>query len=80
MAEQEFFEVFVDAPLEVVERRDVKGLYLKARLGELKNFTGIDSPYERPLDPHIHIDTTMETIDTAAKKIFQYLLDNDKLA
>ena len=56
-AEGEFLEVFVDTPLEVAEKRDVKGLYAKARAGQLKNFTGIDSPYERPLNPDIHLDT-----------------------
>src|ERR1700722_14874140 len=54
----EFFEVFVDTPLAEAERRDVKGLYKKARRGELKNFTGIDSPYEPPQEAEIRIDTT----------------------
>ena len=53
----EFVEVFVDAPLKLCEQRDVKGLYLKARQGLLKNFTGIDSPYEPPIEPDIHLDT-----------------------
>jgi bifunctional enzyme CysN/CysC len=53
----EFIEVFVDTPLEECERRDVKGLYAKARRGELKNFTGIDSQYEAPLAPEIHLRT-----------------------
>ncbi|HEX8903136.1 adenylyl-sulfate kinase [Vitreimonas sp.] len=57
-AKDEFFEIFIDAPLGVAEERDPKGLYKKARAGELKNFTGIDSPYEAPLAPEIHIDTT----------------------
>ncbi len=55
VADREFVEIFVDAPLEVVERRDPKGLYKKARRGELKNFTGIDSPYEVPETPELHI-------------------------
>jgi bifunctional enzyme CysN/CysC len=58
MGEGEFFEVFVDTPLAVAEQRDVKGLYKKARAGELKNFTGIDSPYEAPESPEIHLDGT----------------------
>ena len=58
MAPGEFVEVFVDTPLSVAEERDVKGLYAKARSGQLKNFTGIDSPYEAPETPEIHIDTT----------------------
>jgi bifunctional enzyme CysN/CysC len=53
-----FFEVFVDTPLPVAEKRDEKGLYARARRGEIKNFTGIDSPYEPPERPEVHIDTT----------------------
>jgi bifunctional enzyme CysN/CysC len=69
----EFFEVFVDTPLAEAERRDVKGLYRKARRGELKNFTGIDSPYESPENPEIHIDTTRLDPDAAAERIVRYL-------
>ena len=58
MAEGEFVEVFIDTPIAEAERRDVKGLYKKARAGELKNFTGVDSPYEPPENPEIRIDTT----------------------
>ena len=58
LAEGEFIEVFVDTPLAVAEARDPKGLYKKARRGEIKNFTGIDSPYEPPENPEIRIDTT----------------------
>ena len=58
MAEGEFIEIFVDTPLAEAERRDVKGLYAKARAGELPNFTGIDSPYEAPEQPELWIDTT----------------------
>jgi bifunctional enzyme CysN/CysC len=65
----EFFEVFVDTPLAEAERRDVKGLYKKARRGELKNFTGIDSPYERPENPEIHIDTTRMSPEEAAEEV-----------
>jgi bifunctional enzyme CysN/CysC len=62
----EFYEIFVDTPLEEAERRDVKGLYRKARAGELKNFTGVDSPYEAPDKPEIRIDTiTMSAADAA---------------
>lgn len=61
VGEHEFCEVFVDTPLEVAEQRDPKGLYAKARQGELKNFTGIDSPYEPPQDPEVRIDTTVMT-------------------
>jgi bifunctional enzyme CysN/CysC len=69
----EFFEVFVDSPLSVAEARDPKGLYEKARRGELKNFTGIDSPYERPEDADIRIDTTAVAPDQAADAILARL-------
>ncbi len=73
LGEGEFIEVFVDTPLAEAERRDVKGLYKKARAGELKNFTGVDSPYEPPLDAEIRIDTTRLTAEDAAEHIFQAL-------
>jgi bifunctional enzyme CysN/CysC len=69
MAEGEFIEVHVDVPLNVAEERDPKGLYAKARAGELANFTGIDSPYEPPEQPDIHIDTTAMTAEQAADAI-----------
>lgn len=71
MEKDEFVEVFIDAPLEVAEKRDVKGLYAKARAGELKNFTGIDSMYEAPENPDIYIDTTMLSVEQAAQKILE---------
>ena len=74
MAPGEFIEVFIDTPLPVAEKRDVKGLYAKARAGQLKNFTGIDSPYEAPETPEIHIDTTQMTIDEAAQIIFEKVM------
>ncbi len=70
----EFIEVFVDTPLEEAERRDVKGLYKKARAGKLRNFTGIDSPYEAPASPELRIDTTRESPEEAAERIVEYLL------
>jgi len=70
----EFLEVFVDTPLEVAESRDVKGLYAKARSGELKNFTGIDSPYEYPEAPDLRIDTTKMTPEEAADAIIDRLI------
>ncbi|WP_033925900.1 sulfate adenylyltransferase subunit CysN [Sphingomonas sp. 35-24ZXX] len=70
----EFVEIFVDTPLEVAEARDVKGLYKKARSGALKNFTGIDSPYEEPLSPEIRIDTGAMTIEEAAEYVIRQLL------
>ena len=74
LPEGEFFEVFIDTPLSVAEERDVKGLYKKARAGDLKNFTGIDSPYEAPAKPEIRIDTTRMTPDEAATRIVDALL------
>ena len=74
MKKGEFVEIFVDTPLEVAEKRDVKGLYAKARSGKLNNFTGIDSPYEKPPSPEIRIDTTKSDIDEAAALIVNYYL------
>ncbi|MEP6657999.1 MAG: adenylyl-sulfate kinase, partial [Betaproteobacteria bacterium] len=70
----EFCEVFVDTPLDVAEERDPKGFYKKARRGELKNFTGIDSPYERPENPEIRIDTTRTAPEEAAEMIVAHLI------
>ncbi len=69
----EFFEVFIDTPIHVAEERDPKGLYKKMRRGELKNFTGIDSPYEAPENPEIHINTTKLTPEQAVDDIVNYL-------
>ncbi len=73
VGEGEFIEVFVDTPLEVCEQRDVKGLYAKARSGELTNFTGISSPYETPESPEIRIDTTSMNAEQAADLIINHL-------
>ena len=73
MGEGEFIEVHVDTPLEVAESRDVKGLYKKARRGELKNFTGIDSPYEAPESPELRIDTTTLSPQAAVERIYDLL-------
>ncbi|HVI33363.1 sulfate adenylyltransferase subunit CysN [Phenylobacterium sp.] len=73
LEDREFVEVFVDTPLEEAEKRDVKGLYAKARAGQLKNFTGVDSPYEPPERPEIRIDTTKLSPEEAAEKIFDWL-------
>ncbi len=70
----EFIEIFIDTPLAEAEKRDVKGLYKKARAGELKNFTGIDSPYEPPEDPELHIDTSKLTPEQAADLIVERLI------
>jgi bifunctional enzyme CysN/CysC len=74
LPEGEFIEVFVDTPLEVAESRDVKGLYKKARSGELKNFTGIDSPYEAPEDPEIRVNTVEMTPEQAAEEIIRKIM------
>ena len=69
----QFVEIHIDTPLAVTESRDVKGLYRKARAGQLKNFTGIDSPYEPPTAPEIHIDTTKLSSEQAADLIVAYV-------
>ena len=74
LPEGEFVEIFVDTPLEVAEARDVKGLYKKARSGALKNFTGIDSPYEPPEDPDIRVNTVEMTPEEAAEHIVRKLM------
>ena len=74
LPEGEFVEIFVDTPLEVAEARDVKGLYKKARSGTLKNFTGIDSPYEPPEDPDIRVNTVEMTPEEAAEHIVRQLM------
>ena len=74
LPEGDFIEIYIDTPLAVAENRDVKGLYKKARAGQLKNFTGIDSPYERPENPEIRIDTTTLSPEQAAETIVEYVL------
>jgi adenylylsulfate kinase len=73
-----YVEVFVDAPIEVCEQRDVKGLYKKARAGEVRNFTGIDSPYEAPEKPDIHIPTHQLPIEQSIEKLLKTLLPKVK--
>jgi bifunctional enzyme CysN/CysC len=73
MDEGEFLEVFVDTPLEVAEARDRKGLYAKARRGEIVNFTGVDSPYEAPERPEVHLDTTVEPAEASAQRVLDAL-------
>ena len=72
-ADLRFVEVFVDCSLEVAEQRDPKGLYKKARAGEIKNFTGIDDPYEAPTNPEIHLHTDTMTLDEEVEIIINYL-------
>jgi adenylylsulfate kinase len=68
-----FVEVYVSTPLEVCEQRDVKGLYKRARAGEIKNFTGIDDPYEPPLFPEVECRTDLETLDESISKVLAFL-------
>ena len=76
-AEGEFVEVHVDTPLDVAEARDAKGLYAKARAGELRNFTGIDSPYEAPESAEVVLDTLAESPEVLADRLVALLLAED---
>ena len=69
-----FIEVFIDTPLEVCERRDVKGLYKKARAGQIQNFTGIDSPFERPEHPDVHIRTEGKSVEESLQELIREIL------
>jgi len=71
---QDFIEIFVDCPLEECEKRDPKNLYRKARLGEIKEFTGITSPYEKPENAEITVNTKEQTVDECVDKILEYLM------
>lgn len=75
MGASSFIEVYVDAPLDVCEQRDTKGMYRKARLGELPNFTGISDPYEAPEHAELHADTVSTTPDECAGQVFDYLVE-----
>jgi sulfate adenylyltransferase len=75
VGENRFIEIFVDTPIEVCEQRDTKGMYAKARRGEIKAFTGVDDPYEEPLSPEIRLKTTDCLAEDNARKIFRYLMD-----
>lgn len=74
IGETDYLEIYVNAPLEVCEARDVKGLYQKARSGIIKNFTGIDAPYEAPENPALEIRTDQMDVDEAVQKVYTYLL------
>lgn len=73
---KDFVEIFIDCPLEVCEERDPKGIYKKARAGEIKNFTGIDSPYEPPINPEVVVSTHLNTIEECVDRILAYLEEN----
>lgn len=70
---EDFIEIFINTPLEICEARDVKGLYKKARKGEIKGFTGIDAPYEAPENPAIDIKTANKSVDSSVEEIFEYI-------
>lgn len=80
VAKGDFIEIFCNAPLEICEKRDVKGLYQKARRGEIKNFTGISSPYEPPQNPEIVVNTGTDPLDSCARQVLNYLERHDKIA
>ncbi len=75
LGDGEFIEIYVSTPLKVAEERDVKGLYAKAREGLIKNFTGIDSPYEAPEKPDLVLDTSVDTAEVLAERIVRYMFD-----
>jgi adenylylsulfate kinase len=75
----DFIEVFVDAPIEVCEKRDPKGLYKKARAGELKGFTGIDDPYEAPEKPELRLDAAAKNAESLADEVIAYLRKTNKI-
>ena len=75
---KDFIEILVDAPLEVCEQRDVKGLYKKARKGDIKNFTGIDSPFELPKNPDLIVDTSSSSIEECTNKILDFIIPKIK--
>lgn len=70
---KDFVEIYIDCPIEVCEKRDPKGIYKKARAGEIKHFTGIDSPYENPINPEIVVSTHLNTLDECVDKLVAYL-------
>jgi adenylylsulfate kinase len=74
VGDQDYFEIFVNCPIEVCEERDVKGLYRLARAGEIKDFTGVSSPYEYPKNPDLEIDTSKETVEFSIEKIYQSVM------
>ena len=73
----EFLEIYCDCPIEICEQRDVKGLYQKARAGEIKEFTGISSPYEAPLNPELRVTTGAEEIDQSVRHVLELLQSRD---
>lgn len=78
IGKEDFVEVFVNTPIEVCEQRDVKGLYAKARMGEIKNFTGIDAPFEVPESPALDLKTENSTVEESVNKLFDFILPRIK--
>ena len=74
IGENDFIEIYINAPLEICEARDVKGLYKKARKGEIKDFTGISSPFEAPENPAIEVKTDEVSVGESVEKLFAHLL------
>jgi adenylylsulfate kinase len=79
IGENDFAEVFIECPLDVCEQRDVKGLYAKARKGELKNCTGIDAPFEEPKDPSLKVSTHLNSLEVCLDQLYNYVLQRVKI-
>lgn len=79
VGKENFIEIFVNCPIEVCEERDTKGLYAKVKKGEIKNFTGIDSPFEVPQNPQITIQSDRESVSESVQKVIQYLIQTKKI-
>lgn len=79
IGEEHFFEVYINAPIEICEQRDVKGLYKKARAGEIKSFTGIDSPFEAPINPSIELKTDIISLEKCTEYLLEALLEKVKV-
>ena len=79
IGEEDFFEIYVSAPLEVCEQRDVKGLYARARRGEVKDFTGISAPFEAPSHPALDIDTSRLSLEECVKSVTNLIISNQKI-
>lgn len=79
IGENDMFEIFVNTPLAICEARDVKGLYKKARAGEIKNFTGIDSPFEAPTNPALDLKTENKTVEESVQELYEYVISKIKL-
>jgi adenylylsulfate kinase len=74
IGDDDFIEIFIDAPVEICEKRDVKGLYKKARNGEIIDFTGVDAPFEKPVNPHLTLDTDKLSVDESVNKIIDFIM------